>query len=320
MHRITRIKRKFITAAPVKFAIRRSKKIILPGFNDIPLFDVASFFYGQLTRTSLSERASSISFNLLMAIPPAIIFLCTLIPFLPISDQVTNQLYQLIRDVIPGEKNNAAIITFLDDFINRPRTGLLSIGFLLALYFSTNATLGISRSFNRDYIGFKKRNTFHDRWVAMKLTLLLFLLVILCIMVLVSRGYVLLWLGVENKAVRNLIGNARWAVIVLLFFFIISFIYRHAPAVQKKWKLINPGSILSTFLMILFTILFAYWVNNFSNYHQLYGSIGTILILMLLIYFNSLVLLIGFELNVSIDSLRRLAAEREKNSTNGKQS
>jgi membrane protein len=106
-------------------------------------------------------------------------------------------------------------------------------------------------------------------------------------------------------------------VIVLLFFYIISTIFRYAPAVHKKWKLITPGSLLATFLMVLFTMFFSWWIDNYANYNQLYGPISTILVLMLLIYFNSLVLLIGFELNVSISSLRKIADEREKNNADG---
>jgi len=314
---VTNLRRKFITAVPVKFMIRKSKLIALPGFSGIPLFDVTNFYYQQITKTSLTERAAAIAFNLVLAIPPAIIFLCTLIPFFPISDQFTDQLHQLVRDVIPGDRNNRAIISFLDDFINRPRTGLLSFGFLLALYFSTNAMLGISKSFNRDYIGFKKRNTFHDRWVAIKLTIILFFLVIMCITMLVSQDFVLEWLGIKNTSFIDILLNARWLIIFLLFFFIISFIYKYAPAVHKKWKLINPGSLLATLLMILFTLLFTYWVNHFASYNRLYGSIGTILIVMLIIYFNSIVLLVGFELNVSISSLLRIAEERNRNSTSG---
>ena len=104
-----------------------------------------------------------------------------------------------------------------------------------------------------------------------------------------------------------------------LFFISIAHIYRHAPAVQKKWKLISPGSILATFLMILCTMGFSWYVNNFGNYNELYGSIGTVLILMLLIYFNSLVLLIGFELNVSLSSLKKIADERMNNLADGKE-
>jgi membrane protein len=161
------------------------------------------------------------------------------------------------------------------------------------------------------YIGFSKRHALHDRWVAIKLTLILYVIIIISIAVLVSRDPVLDWLGIENPGIRILILNTRWIVIILIFFLTISFIYRHAPAVHKKWKLINPGSLLATFMMIAFTMLFSFWVVNFGNYNKLYGSISAILILMLLIYANSLVLLIGFELNVSISSLRKLADQRK---------
>lgn len=316
MHLLTQIRRRLITSFPVKLVIRKSKNIIFPGFNGIPLFDVVRFFFIQIQKTSLNERASSIAFNLLLAIPPALIFIFTLIPYLPVKD-LLEQVYELIRDVVPGRQNNEPIINFLKDFAGTERSGLLSFGFLLALYFSSNAMIGIMGSFNKmNYIGFSQRHYFHDRWVAIKLTLILFLIIILSIVVLVTRGVVLTWLGIEDPTIRTIIFNARWIVILMLFFFIISFIYRHAPAVHKKWKFINPGSILATFMMIAFTMGFSYYVVNFGNYDKLYGSIGIILILMLMIYFNSLVLLIGFELNVSISSLRKLADQR-KNAVSG---
>jgi len=317
MHLLTQIRRRFITSFPVKFVIRKSKKIVLPGFNGIPLFDVIRFFFIQIQKTSLNERASSIAFNLLMAIPPACIFIFTLIPYLPIQDQF-EQLYELIREVIPKEEINGPVINFLKDFASNQQGGLLSFGFLLALYFSSNAMIGIMRSFNKmNYIGFSQRNAVHDRWVAIKLTLILFLIILVSIVVLVSRENVLTWLGIEDPTVRSIILSLRWIVIILLFFLTISFIYRYAPAVHKKWKLINPGSILATFMMIVYTMGFSYYVANFGNYNKLYGSIGTILILMLLIFFNSLVLLIGFELNVSISSLKKLADQRKNSVSDG---
>jgi membrane protein len=226
-------------------------------------------------------------------------------------------MFSLIRDVVPGEKNNHALITFLSDILNKPRTGLLSTGFILAMFFSSNAVMGIMRSFDKNYIGFKKRKGLHQRGVALRLTFILFILFFITIIALIMQGAVLRWLGVTNEVVITLIHNLRWVFIVLMFFFSISFIYRYAPSMHKRWKLINPGSILAAFLMIVFTAGFSYWVSNFSNYNELYGSISTVLILMLLIYFNSLVLLIGFELNVSINSLKYEVDERNKNLAGG---
>ncbi|HEY5772252.1 MAG TPA: YihY/virulence factor BrkB family protein [Chitinophagaceae bacterium] len=317
MHLLTQIRRKFITSFPVKFVIRKSKNIVPPGFAGIPLFDVVRFFFIQIQKSSLNERAASIAFNLLVAIPPACIFLFTLIPYLPIKEFMP-QLYGLIRDIIPGKQNYQPIIEFLEDFISNERGGLLSFGFLLALYFSSNAMIGIMSSFNKmNYMGFSRRHVVHDRWVAIKLTLILFLVILMSIVALVSRETVLTWLGIEDPTVRAIILNVRWVVIILLFFLTISFIYRYAPAVHKKWKLINPGSILATFMMIVYTMGFSYYVTNFGNYNQLYGSIATIFILMLLIFFNSLVLLIGFELNVSISSLRKIADQRKNSVSDG---
>ena len=176
--------------------------------------------------------------------------------------------------------------------------------------------MGIMRSFDKNYIGFRKRKEVIRRLVALKLTAILFLFVLASSLLLVMQGEVLKWLGVKNRLLRIIIVDARWAIIVLLFFSCISFIYRHAPAVHKKWRHVNPGTIVATVLMIIFTIGFSYWVAQFGNYNKLYGSIGTVLILMLLIYFNSLVLLIGFELNVSISSLKKMADQR-KNSVSG---
>jgi membrane protein len=316
MHLLTQIRRKFITSFPVKFVIRKSKNIFLPGFAGIPLFDVVRFFFIQIQKTSLNERAASIAFNLLVAIPPACIFIFTLVPYLPIKE-FKPQLYDLIRDVFPVKQNYQPIIDFIDDFISNEQGGLLSFGLLLALYFSSNAMIGIMNSFNNlNYLGFSQRQFVHNRWVAIKLTLIVFLVILLSIVALILRGTVLTWLGIEDPAIRTIIFNVRWLVIILLFFLTISFIYRYAPAVHKKWKLINPGSILATFMMIAFTLGFSYYVANFGNYNKLYGSIGTILIVMLLIFFNSLVLLIGFELNVSISSLRKLADQR-KNPVSG---
>lgn len=308
----SRIKRSIVTSAPVSFIIRRSKKIQLPGFQGIPLFDVVRFFSAQARKIGFTERSSAIAFNFTMAIPPAIIFLFTMIPYLPIPKEFIHQMFGLIRDVVPGEKNNQGVIKFLNDMLNKPRTGLLSTGFILALFFSSNAVMGIMRSFDKNYIGFRKRKGLHRRWVALRLTFILFILFFISIISLIMQGAVLRWFGVKNATVIALIHNLRWIVIVLMFFFSISFIYRYVPAVTKRWRLINPGSIFATFLMILFTAGFSYYVSNFSNYNELYGSISSVLILMLLIYFNSLVLLIGFELNVSINSLKHEVDERNR--------
>jgi membrane protein len=118
------------------------------------------------------------------------------------------------------------------------------------------------------------------------------------------------WLHIKNQMVRHWIQDLRWIIVVLLFLYSIAFIYKFAPSIQKRWKLLSPGAVFATILMILTTYLFSVWAQNFSNYNKFYGSIGTVLMMMLLIYINSLVLLIGFEVNVSISYLRLQAEKR----------
>ncbi|MFN4912196.1 MAG: YihY/virulence factor BrkB family protein [Bacteroidota bacterium] len=300
----------------VNWLIHKSKTTTLPGFSGIPIYQVVSFFIRQVQTIGMTERASAIAFNFVMAIPPATIFLFTLIPYLPITQSLQQELYKLIKDIIPGERNNAVLINFLQDFINNPRNGLLSIGFILSLYFSSNAMMGIMRSFDKNYAGFKKRSNWQRRKAALRLTVLLYVFVMASLVALIAREVVLEWLGIENASLRALLSNLRWSVIFLLFFGCISSIYRLAPSVHKKWKLINPGSIVATSLMLITSGALSWWVANFSNYNQLYGSISTVLIIMILIFINSLILLIGFELNVSIYSLKSARADERLDAEN----
>ncbi len=285
-----------------------------PGFEGVPLYDVVKFFLKQVKTVGLTERASAIAYNFIMAIPPSFLFLFTLIPQLPFfkKGEIFKQLTQLIKDIIPAEGYNKIIINFINNtFFKTPVFSLLSFGLLLALFFASNAMMGLMRSFNKNYIGFQRRKGWHDRWIAIRLTILIFGLVLGCLILLITQGAVLKWIGVKNINVINIIFYVRWVFIIALVFYSIAFIYKYAPAVHKRWKLVSPGSILATFLCLLASLGFSAFVNNFGRYNALYGSIGTIIVLMALIYINSLVLLIGFELNVSIKSLRSIAMQRE---------
>lgn len=298
-------KKRITTYAPVRQLIRRSKSVFIPGFSGHSLHAVWPAFLRQLQRANLVERTAAISFNVFMAIPPTLIFVFTLVPLLPISNQFIQEIYSVIRDIVPGERNNAVIIGFLEDFLKRPRNELLSFGLLLAVFFSSNAMMGILRSFDEGYEGFYKRTGLQMRRTALKLTLITFSMVFVSMLLLIAQGAVLNWLGIKNYAVRVLIVNLRWVILVGLIFYVISFLYRHGPALRQKWPFITPGSVLATTLVVIATILVGFYVNNFSNYNKLYGSISAVFILMVLIYANALVVLLGFELNVTLASLQQ---------------
>jgi membrane protein len=315
------LQRLILTKTPLGFLLKKTKHIFLPGFEGVPLYDVMHFFYGQIKTVGLTERASAVAYNFIMAIPPSFLFLFTLIPNLPFISKrsLKDQLHGIIMDIVPAKVHNANLIKFVDSFLDDAKIGLISFGLITALFFASNAMMGLMRSFNKNYIGFSKRKGMLDRWMAIKLTVLIFLLVLGCLILLVSQGAMLKWLGIKSITIRAIIFYARWIFIVALIFYSIAFIYKYAPAVKKRWKLVSPGTILATFLSIMATLGFSYFVNNFGKYNALYGSIGTIIVLMGLIYINSLVLLIGFELNVSIKSLKSIADERLEEEKKAKQ-
>jgi membrane protein len=310
---MTKIERILINYTPLAFVLRKTKHLHLPGFEGVPLYDVLKFFYRQLKTVGLTERASAVSYNFIMAIPPSFLFLFTLIPHLPFISQksLKIQLHGLIFDIIPAKQHNQNLIKFVDSFLEGSKIGLLSFGLLLALFFASNAMMGLMRSFNKNYIGFAKRKNLHDRWIAIRLTVLIFGLVMGSLIVLITQGAVIKWMGVKSNFWQEFIFYFRWVVIIAMIFYSIAFIYKYAPAVHKRWKLTSPGTILATFLSLLATLGFSVFVNNFGKYNALYGSIGTIIMIMALIYINSLVLLIGFELNVSIKTLKSIAVQRE---------
>jgi membrane protein len=308
-----KIERIILNWAPIRLVVDKSKKIILPGFDGVPLYDVASFFISEIRKEGLNERAAAIAYNFIMAIPPTCLFLFTLIPNLPFvpSKTIQRQLHTLITDIIPAKEHNANLIKFVDSFFAGSKVGLLSFGFVLLIYFASNGMMGLMRSFNKSSIGFSKRTGLQTRWMAIKLTFLIMGLVLGCLILLIMQGTVISWLGVENNLLVIFFSTFRWVFMLGLIFFTFAFIYKYAPAVTKRWKLLSPGAILGAALSVLATIGFSIFVNNFGRYNALYGSIGSVIVLMILIFINSLVLLIGYELNASIHSLKAMAEERE---------
>jgi len=316
---MTKLERILLNLPPVRFVTEKCKHIVLPGFDGVPLYDVGVFFFQQMSKVGLTERASAVSYNFIMAIPPTCLFLFTLIPQLPFIRQksIRWQLKTLIREMIPAPQYNEGIIQFVDSFFENTKIGLLSFGFVLLIFFASNGMMGLMRSFNKNYIGFQRRTGLQTRWTAIKLTLLMMGLIFACLLLLSLQGIVLRWMGINSDFVKTVIRILRWVFLITLIFYAYGFIYKYAPAIKKRWRIVSPGAIIATFLSILSTVGFSLFVSMFGKYNALYGSIGTIIVLMIVIYINSLVLLIGYELNVSIHSLKALADERVKHETGG---
>jgi membrane protein len=304
MGTLARIKRRLIITPPIVAVNKWSKGVKLPGFYGASVHTVAGSLLRQLRKTSLSERGAAISFNIFMAIPPTVLFAFTLIPLMPISQQFISEIYTVIKDVMPGRENHTMIIEFIDDFLKNPQNELLSFGLLTALFFSSNAMMGILRAFDKNYAGFRRRGIIKKRQVALRLTLTVYFLVFFSLVLLIAQNEVLKLVGV-NKYLRSIIINVRWIIIILFIFYSVASIYRLGPAMNRKWKYLTPGSIFATGMMVISFFLVSVWVDNFNSYNKVYGSIGTIFIIMSFIYINSVIVLIGFELNVTRGLLHR---------------
>lgn len=305
---------------PVQGTITKSKKLVLPGFEGIPLYDVLAFFFKEIQKGQLNDRAGSISFFFLLALPPTCIFLFTLLPYIPLEN-LEFALYTLVRDLAPNRNTYQIVRGVIHDFLHTQRTGLLSFSFVLAIFYSSTAVLGILRSFNKQHPSFRRRNFLQLRWIAIKLNCILILLLIVTVCIMVAERALLHQLlapmHLDRSTLRFLIATVRWVIIVLMFFTVISLIYTLGPSTERRWKFISAGSSMATFLIILTTVGFSYYVNHFSSYNRIYGSIGSILVLMVWIYINSFVLLIGFELNASINMIRQEAQAREEREFGG---
>ena len=303
-------------SAPVAFLLRKSKHWVLPGFKGLPVYDVGKFFLKQINKMGLYERAAAISFNLIMALPAGILFLFSLIPYFPKPESFRKEILGLFKDITPNSSTYKFIADILNDLLDNQHVGIFSFGFLLLIFYSSNAMIGIIRTFDKS-IQENKHIFLHKRWRAIRLTFILMILILISAVALFLGKQQMIFLlknilHVKKDTRISWWTGIRWSIIIGLLFYGIAFIYKFAPSVKKRWALLSPGSILATILTMLTTILFSYWVNNFASYNKVYGSIGTVLIIMLLVYINSLILLIGFELNVSITYLTREAEEKKE--------
>jgi membrane protein len=310
---------------PIQQILIWSRNTTLPGFDRLPIYTVTEFFLNEIKKESLNVKAASLAYNFMLAIFPATIFLFTLIPYIPIYN-FQDQLMYLLLQILP---KNAflAIETTLEDIIKNQNSGLLSFGFITALFFSTNGVLALMNSFNKASLVLETRTGFKKRLVAIALTLFTSLLIIIGIAVIVAGEIVVQYMKdvniVKDGFTIYSLFILRWVIIMALFLSIISSLYYYGPARTKNFRFISAGSTLATFLILLTSLGFAFYVNNFSSYNKIYGSIGTLIVIMMWFYINSVILLVGFELNASINIIKRnlppVPEPRKKNQLKEKQ-
>lgn len=305
---------KIIATKIVQVPLALSKKLVIPGFDGLPIFDVVRFFIEGIQKNSLTTRASSLAFRFFLALFPSIIFLFALIPYIPI-DNFQEQLLMLIKSVLPENAYELTNST-INDLITDKSDGLLSFGFLFALYLASNGINSMIIAFNNSYHALKKASFIEIRLRSLLLLTIITLLMITAIGLIVFSGVLTDYLIAHNYISGGYSIYAlkilKFFVLLSVFFLGISSIYYFGNIRNNKFRFISAGSTLATLLSILLSTGFAYYVNNFAAYNKVYGSIGTLIVIMLWLYFNSLVLLVGFELNASISHAKEDKLNKEK--------
>ena len=289
--------------------VLKAKKITVPFFDGLPLYDVALFFWRGIVDGAITTRASAIAFNFILAVFPALIFLFTLIPYIPI-DNFQVKLMELIQSVLP-DNAYLSIKGTIQDIVTQPRGSLLSIGFFAAFIFSTNSLVSVIVAFNNTIHTIETRNIISLYAIAFGLSLILTTLTTFGVALITISQHGLEFLLAKQfirfDYVYYLLIGGKWLVILLIFFFAFAFLFYFGPARKMKFRFISAGGTLATVLSILTSTGFSFYINNFGRYNTLYGSIGTLVVVMLWFYFMALSLLIGFELNASIWSAQSKA-------------
>jgi membrane protein len=283
-----------------------TKKIRPIGLSGLSIYDISSFFYRGLIEGAITTRASSLAFNFFLAFFPSIIVLFTLIPYIPV-DGFQETLMDILMNILPPSTNEITLET-LDDIINNQRGGLLSLGFVLAIYFSTNGINSLIEAFNASYHISKPESILKQRFLSLIITFTLTIILIFTIALIIFGQFIINYL-IEYEFINSnekiLFNLAKWFILISMLFLGISTIFNLGPSLKNKWRTFSPGAIFSTVFIIVTSLGFTYYIDNFGQYNKIYGSIGTLIIILLWIYFNAIILLTGFEINASIINAKK---------------
>ena len=298
---IDKLKERFRVDARVRYWIIKAKSTTLPFFDGVPIYHVFMFIYKEIQRDDIVTRANSMAYSFFLALFPFLLVMLSILYFLPYDLDVDAYLANL-PEVIPLEARET-IERMVLDVLKVPRGGILSVGFLLALFFSSNGMITMMKGFDKAAEqSFVSRNFIQTRLVALKLTLLIGLLFLTSLVTIVFGDFLLnLFLGDHLGAFQYYFLKVfKWLAVILLFYGGISTLYYYGPSLQSRFRFFSLGSTVATGLSLITSLMFSLYIDNFARYSEIYGSIGAFLIILIWLQLNCLILILGFELNASI--------------------
>ena len=280
-----------------------AKKTSFPGFLGVSIYDTSIFLWDEWRGSVITSRANGIAFSFFLSIFPSIIVLFTLVAYTPFYKNFNELIRDTVHDLMPGNAEKWVLDT-IKDLTTIKRKDWLSLGFFLALYFSSNGMVAMLSGFEKAYKEtFIRPNYFRKRLIAIQLTILLgFLLLASALLGILGDVFVkFVSQFYKNKAfVSFLLTLLRYLLMVVVLYGGLSIIYRLGMPLRKKLPFVNPGVTLATVSSIITSSIFSFYIDNFSNYNKLYGSLGALIVLLLWLQLNIYIVLVGFELNASI--------------------
>ncbi len=284
----------------------KTRKIILPGLDGLSLYNLWVLYTGGIVRGTFSTRASSIAFSFFMAIFPFLLFILNLIPYITFVDDFQIKFLLYMNDLLPPETSDF-FGPFFQDIAENPRGGLLSFSFILSIFLMTNGVNAIFTGFEFSYHTKTNRSIPRQYMVAAGVSLILALLLLISVIGAVYISY--LTEDLEEMGIISPDGFGAdlisYTGFIILIYTAVAFLYYFGTREARQAKFFSVGALFTTILIIITTVLFGIYITNFSNYNELYGSIGALLILMFYIWLNSNLLLLGFELNASLIKLKK---------------
>jgi membrane protein len=294
------------------------KRIRFKKHDNLSLYKFLKIFLHNISEDEIMDRSNGVAYNFILATFPAIIFLFTLIPYISnyFPEITTDSIMAFLQDLIPANMYEVVSSTVLD-IVSNQRGGLLTIGFVSALYLSTNGMMALMRAFNACYRTVDRRNWFRMRFTATALTFMLAAVLIVAILLLIVGQFVLNYVTNDLEQLSNvnldqytiyLLFFLRFVIIFIVFFVAISCVYYFGPAVHYNWSFFSAGSLIATLAILGVSYGFSFYITNFSSYNKVYGSIGALIALMAWIQLITMVLLFGYEINASLHYARKLEA------------
>lgn len=283
-----------------------TNQLKLPGLDGFTLYDLLSLYSIGILKGTFSSRAGAIAFSFFMAIFPFLLFILNLIPFVWFIDNFQQELLNYLEELLPPQTSGLFQDIFYD-IANNPRAGLLSVVFILSVFLMSNGVNAIFTGFEFSYHTKINRTIVRQYIVAVGIAIIIAFLLLIAVIATIYFTVI-----IEQFNSLGVVGDSlilakygRYAILVAVLVLGISILYYFGTKEGRKTRFFSIGSFFTAILIILTTYLFSIYVENFSAYNKLYGSIGALLILMLYIWLNSNILLLGFELNGTLYNLKQ---------------